>query len=61
MATNISNDNELAGGRFIAKIATPESSCTLLTTNDCCVENDRSTALQVTRCDGRRRDRVMAI
>jgi hypothetical protein len=40
--TYSSNDNELAGGLFIASTATPDSSCTLVTTNESCDENSRS-------------------
>ena len=57
--TYISKDNEFAGGRFIVSTATPESSCTLLTTKGSCDENARSdcSALRALhRCnDGRRR------
>lgn len=43
--TYISKDKELAGGRFIASTATPDSSCTLVTTNESCDENERSGCL----------------
>ena len=59
----ISRDKELAGGRFIVSIATPESSFTLLTTNESCVEKElvAMAILRGTRCwnVGRRKDNAM--
>ena len=59
----ISRDKELAGGRFIVSIATPESSFTLLTTNESRVEKElvAMAILRGTRCwnVGRRKDNAM--